>query len=81
MPCETFPVTEDGTNPAIRLFGRRLFNDQSTTEFLVELLLVMNSTKRLGSDGSSFSSPLPDRVTLDNWPRMNGLQLQPQKPD
>ena len=35
-------------NPAIRLFGRRLFVDQSVPELLLEFLLVAASPKRVG---------------------------------
>ena len=38
--------TEDA-NPAIQLFGRRFFSDQTVAEFLIEFLLVATSQKKL----------------------------------
>lgn len=54
-------------NPAIQLFGRRFFSDQSPLEYLTELLLVMHSTKRIGSEGKEFNTILPDWETLHEW--------------
>jgi len=53
-------------NPAIQLFGRRFFSDQTVTELLVELLLVVVSPKRIRRD--SFNSILPALEVLRNWP-------------
>jgi hypothetical protein len=45
-------------NPAVQLFGRRFFADQTVSELLVELLVVATSQKRWGnipaSDGNLF---------------------------
>lgn len=58
------PLDLDGldANPAVRLFGRRFFSDQTTMELLIELLLVAISPKRLG--GYSFHTWLPPRQCL-----------------
>ena len=69
MP-ETFPNSvRDGandTNPAFRLFGRRLFSDQSSLELLIECLLVATSSKRL--DGRHFDGFLPPLdVLCGSW--------------
>jgi hypothetical protein len=65
MP-EYFPMPSAGTpslkNPAIQLFGNRLFSDQTASELLVELLLVVSSPKRFG-DWEPFLTPLPP----DDW--------------
>jgi len=53
-------------NPAIQVFGRRFFSDQTNTELLVELLLVAVSQKKIKRD--SFNSILPAFEVLHNWP-------------
>ena len=40
----------DQTNPAIRLYGRRFYKDQTPVEYLAELLLVFASAKSMGSN-------------------------------
>jgi hypothetical protein len=50
---ERFPTTgtdsgelqADQTNPAIRLYGRRFYKDQTPVEYLAEFLLVFASAK------------------------------------
>jgi hypothetical protein len=42
--------TEEDNNPAIQLFGRRFFSDQTDIEYLVELLLVFISSKKIGEN-------------------------------
>lgn len=49
-------------NPAVRLFGRRLFSDQTSIEFLIELLLVATSKKKL--TGEVFNHYLPPKEVL-----------------
>ena len=79
MSCEPFPrVAHHEVNPAFQLFGSRLFNDQTPTEFLVELLLVVASPKRIGPGGQSFSTPLPARVDLADWPTGEFLEYAPK---
>lgn len=82
MSCESFPIgiayDENPDNPAIQMFGNRLFNDQSPTELLVEFLLLMASSKRITNGGVPFSTPLPDVETLTGWPDMGTLQYAPK---
>ena len=52
-------------NPAIQIFGNRLFSDQTLSELLVELLLVVTSPKRFG-DAEPFSTPLPPGSWFDS---------------
>ena len=79
MSCNSFPITSDTeTNPAILLFGKRLFHDQSPTEFLVELLLVVNASKRIGRDGSPFTAALPGYETILGWPAGELLHYAPR---
>ena len=70
MLCNYFPYTPDDAkamkNPAIQLFGNRLFMDQTVSELLVEFLLVVFSTKRIGSD-DSFSTALPGQSKICDW--------------
>ncbi len=63
-------------NPAIQLFGRRFFSDQTTLEFLVELLLVIVSLKKI--DGQPFDTPLPSREVLSHWPKKRELEYAPR---
>ena len=37
----------DQKNPAIRLYGRRFYKDQTPIEYLAELLLVFASAKKI----------------------------------
>jgi len=53
-------------NPAIQLFGNRLFSDQTVSEFLVEFLLVAFSPKRIG-DCESFDTVLPTLSQIKQW--------------
>lgn len=79
MSSETFPATMDGeANPAILLFGKRLFIDQSPTEFLIELLLVTNAAKKIGPTGDPFNTPLPEAEALTGWPNADLLQYAPK---
>jgi hypothetical protein len=63
-------------NPAIQLFGSRLFADQTVLEFLVELMLVANSPKKL-LDMKPFNSVFPDRNVLQNWSQNKKLLYDP----
>lgn len=53
-------------NPAIQLYGNRLFLDQTVSELLVELLLVVFSPKQIG-ESNVFYSALPLRPQLIDW--------------
>jgi len=79
MSCETFPISmKSMKNPAIQLFGNRLVNDQLPIEFLIELILVLSSPKRIGDEGEIFSNPLPKMSELSNWPKKTELQYAPK---
>lgn len=88
MFCETFPwginSADEAKNPAIQLFGNRLFNDQTHTELLVELLLVSTAKKRLWYESSDqivrgvFSTPLPEVEVLRSWQETVKLQYAPK---
>ena len=59
-------ASRENINPAIQLFGSRLFTDQTVLEFLVELLLVAYSPKKI-ADMKLFNEVFPDRDILQNW--------------
>lgn len=53
-------------NPAIQLFGRRFFSDQTVLEYLVEFLLVAHSKKKLGHD-VLIDTLFPSWQELQRW--------------
>ena len=55
-------------NPAVQLFGRRFFSDQTVAELLVELLLVATSEKMVGKENYSSNNILLPMSVLTNWP-------------
>lgn len=65
-------------SPAIKLFGRRFFADQTALEFLAELLLVMHSPKLIGERKLDAKAILPPKEQLINWPAHHALFYQPQ---
>ena len=56
-------------NPAIQLFGRRFYTDQSILEYLSEFLLVCHSPKSIGKNKSKskFNTILPPWDELQCW--------------
>ena len=42
----------DQRNPAIRLYGRRFYKDQTPIEYLAEFLLVFASSKKESAEGA-----------------------------
>jgi hypothetical protein len=60
---------DEDFNPAIQLFGRRFFGDQTVAELLLELLLVAASEKRIGSTALVPDMVLPGIEQLRNWPK------------
>jgi hypothetical protein len=69
MTFNYFPYTPDDVkamqNPAIQLYGNRLFSDQTVSELLSEFLLVVFSPKRTGH--TVFATALPTREQLFAW--------------
>jgi len=79
MSCESFPIVQDAEkNPAIQLFGKRLFNDQTPIELLVEFLLVSTSPKRIGGQGTPFTTPLPTMPMINEWSGADDLEYSPK---
>lgn len=65
-------------NPAIQLFGRRFFVDQTVAELLIEFFLIATSAKRIGANAVSEALPLPDLAQLQNWPDKEPLKYEPK---
>lgn len=69
MTFKFFPYTPDDAtamqNPAIQLYGNRLFSDQTVSELLSEFLLVVFSPKQTG--GEVFETALPAYEQLSGW--------------
>jgi hypothetical protein len=66
------------TNPAIQLFGRRFFSDQTIPELLLELLLVATSEKLIGKTEIDRDSLLPSLTQLLSWPIGAPLEYAPK---
>ena len=62
------PINLDDRNPAVQLFGRRFFIDQTVPELLLELLLVATSLKRVGDKRLPSEQMFPDIELLQAWP-------------
>lgn len=59
----------DIKNPAIRLFGRRFYKDQTPVEYLSEFLLVFSSPKKEDGQGAfQFNLYLEDGASPIYWP-------------
>jgi hypothetical protein len=65
-------------NPAIMLFGRRFFSDQTALEFLAEMLLVLHAPKLIGDETIGDDLLLPRREQLVNWPTGKALSYRPR---
>jgi hypothetical protein len=91
---DRFPATvdqnEDQMNPAIRLYGRRFYKDQTPVEYLTEFLLVFSAPKKnpkvgLGSELNDFKFALDvdnpgyfpeDRLALKLFSFFAGSKLE-----
>ena len=75
------PKKEDA-NPAIQLFGRRFFSDQTIPEFLIELLLVVTSTKKISiKDNKDIvigKEYFPEMAVLQDWQESCPLKYAPK---
>ena len=76
MSNSTFPfdaviIQAYKSNPAIRLFGNRFSNDQTSMELLCEFLLVITSKKRI--DDAEFATAFPPITLLIDW---NNVELE-----
>jgi len=78
IPRETARKGDEDYNPAIRLFGRRFFGDQTVPELLLELLLVATSSKRIGDHHIADQETLPGLALLRSWPAGKPLEYAPR---
>lgn len=78
FPNITLDPADQDRNPAIKLFGRRFFADQTALELLAELLLVLHSPKLIGEDKLEDHLLLPPREQLLHWPAKAALFYQPK---
>ncbi len=78
FPQLTIDPADQDHNPAIKLFGRRFFADQTALEFLAEMLLVMHSPKLIGTQKLDAKAILPPREQLLHWPAHHALFYQPK---
>ncbi len=69
---------DEDFNPAIRLFGRRFFNDQTVPELLLEFMLVATSQKRISREEVSTAAFLPTLELLESWPNCAPLEYAPK---
>ena len=76
-PIPQEPQSQD-RNPAIRLFGRRFFADQTVPEYLVEFLLVAASAKRIKGGKLEENALLPAADLLHSWPSGSALEYAPK---
>lgn len=64
---QPFPtIQNDDTNPAIRLYGRRFYKDQTEIELLSEFLLVFASPKSVGARSKQWAEAFPDLQALQD---------------
>lgn len=69
---------EEDYNPAIQVFGRRFFADQTVPELLLELLLVATSRKRVRDEEMPSERLLPSIGQLQSWPSSFPLEYAPK---
>lgn len=75
---KSFPIDnnrDEDQNPAIQLFGRRFYSDQTVPELLQEFLLVSVAKKRIGN--YEFDDVLPELMEIVNWPLNSPLKYAP----
>jgi len=81
MSIKRFPNLQnqkEDENPAIQLFGRRFYKDQTPIEYLIEFLLVFTSAKTIGRAKEEINMGFPDTKLLNNWPEGEPLFYNPQ---
>jgi len=79
-PIKVEKIERDGDdrNPAVQLFGRRFFRDQTIQELLNEFLLVASAPKRIGKDCIDEEIIFPLIEKLNNWPEQQPLEYAPK---
>jgi hypothetical protein len=81
MNIERFPRLTDHSvndkNPAIQLYGRRFYSDQTEIELLAEFILVFSSGKKISGDRFQWEQAFPDSESLAQWPAATPLTYEP----
>lgn len=66
-------------NPAIQLYGRRFYKDQTEIEYLVEFLLVFLSPKYIIDKNNKIGPGFPEINDVLNWPTRTPLKYIPEE--
>jgi hypothetical protein len=79
-PIKVEKIKRDGDdrNPAVQLFGRRFFVDQTVQEFLNEFLLVASVPKKIGNYCIEEDNIFPKIDKLADWPVNIPLEYAPK---
>jgi hypothetical protein len=69
FPIDSEQIPADNINPAIQLYGRRFYKDQTPVEYLAEFLMVFSSPKREPEKGGehSFQIFLTDKTSRRHY--------------
>ncbi|MEN6643976.1 MAG: hypothetical protein ABFE08_16185 [Armatimonadia bacterium] len=78
IPLDILSAEGQDANPAVQLFGRRFFADQTVPELLIELLLVAASPKRIGNTSLPVDRTIPGLDSLCDWPEGQPLRYSPR---
>ena len=78
FPPISLDFQQEDQNPAIQLFGRRFFSDQTVSEYLIEFLLVATSQKRVDNNKLLDNNFLPGLELLRSWPDNSTLDYAPK---
>jgi len=78
LKIENIKRDGDDRNPAIQLFGRRFFVDQTVQEFLSEFLLVASVPKKISNYYIDEENIFPKIDILNNWPENIPLEYAPK---
>jgi hypothetical protein len=78
FPPISLEIQQEDQNPAIQLYGRRFFTDQTVSEYLIEFLLIAASEKRVGEISFKSDAIFPDLDLLRSWPENSTLDYAPK---
>lgn len=78
LPLKAEHKGQEDFNPAIRVFGRRFFGDQSVSELLIEFLLVATSPKSIDDETVQDECFLPSIRSLKSWTHASPLKYAPK---
>lgn len=78
IQLQTRQKGDEDFNPAIQVFGRRFFADQTVAELLIEFLLVTASPKKISDHRLPEGTVFPDIDQLRAWPDNSALEYAPR---